>query len=58
MAYPVGWYPRLVVFRDFETATDAEILESNRNVYGDPRFPPLRSFLVLLRRISSLCWAS
>lgn len=46
MPYRITWNPKYVVFEDLGIVTSEDIIESNKQVYGDERFDELSWELV------------
>ncbi len=53
MPYSTTWTPRGVSWRYWGRVTGDELLRSNREVYGDPRFSGIRYQLVDLSEVES-----
>lgn len=46
MSYQIIWTNAQVEWNHYGTVTGSEIIQSNKEIYGDPRFDDLRSQLV------------
>jgi hypothetical protein len=51
MGYKINWTERGVEWLYYGTVTGAELIESNEEIYGDPRFDDLRYQLVDLTEV-------
>ncbi|EDY83825.1 hypothetical protein VDG1235_3452 [Verrucomicrobiia bacterium DG1235] len=56
MPYRISWKPHYVIFQYYGCVTSEDIIESNKQVYGDPRFDDLRWELVNFDQTESVAF--